>query len=224
MASFRLGWEKRANVELDVYLSKDNRMVVIHDASTKRTAGVDLKVKEDHRRPVARAGRGVFQGEGVRRRAHPVSGRGGPSDPAEAEALHRDQVRQGDPAPTAAASRRKRQAVPGRHHRLRSGNRGRIQEADRRPHLLAQGNRQGQADQAMDSPRSQAGANGQGQRSRRPGRRLRRRHRGVRPCRPRVRPEALRLDGGRSARGASGWSSWAWTASPPTARTGSESS
>jgi len=46
MASFRLGWEKRANVELDVYLSKDDRMVVIHDASTKRTAGVDLKVKE----------------------------------------------------------------------------------------------------------------------------------------------------------------------------------
>ena len=46
MASFKLGWEKRANVELDVYLSKDNRMVVIHDASTKRTAGVDLKVKE----------------------------------------------------------------------------------------------------------------------------------------------------------------------------------
>ncbi len=46
MASFRLGWQKRANVELDVYLSKDNRMVVIHDASTRRTAGVDLKVKE----------------------------------------------------------------------------------------------------------------------------------------------------------------------------------
>ncbi len=48
MASFRLGWEKHANVELDVYLSKDNRMVVIHDASTKRTAGVDLKVKESN--------------------------------------------------------------------------------------------------------------------------------------------------------------------------------
>jgi glycerophosphoryl diester phosphodiesterase len=46
MASFRLGWQKRVNVELDVYLSKDNRMVVIHDASTRRTAGVDLKVKE----------------------------------------------------------------------------------------------------------------------------------------------------------------------------------
>jgi glycerophosphoryl diester phosphodiesterase len=47
MAAVTLGWEKRANVEVDVYLSKDNRMVVIHDASTKRTAGgVDLKVKE----------------------------------------------------------------------------------------------------------------------------------------------------------------------------------
>lgn len=46
MVAFTRGWEKHANVELDVYLSKDNRMVVIHDASTKRTAGVDLKVKE----------------------------------------------------------------------------------------------------------------------------------------------------------------------------------
>ncbi len=47
MASVKLGWEKHANVEVDVYLSKDDRMVVIHDATTKRTAGgVDLKVKE----------------------------------------------------------------------------------------------------------------------------------------------------------------------------------
>lgn len=46
MAAINLGWERRANVEIDVYLSKDNRMVVIHDASTKRTAGADLKVKE----------------------------------------------------------------------------------------------------------------------------------------------------------------------------------
>ena len=47
MASVMLGWKKHANVEVDVYLSKDNRMVVIHDATTKRTAGgVDLKVRE----------------------------------------------------------------------------------------------------------------------------------------------------------------------------------
>jgi glycerophosphoryl diester phosphodiesterase len=47
MAAVKLGWAKHANVEVDVYLSQDNRMVVIHDATTKRTAGgVDLKVKE----------------------------------------------------------------------------------------------------------------------------------------------------------------------------------
>jgi glycerophosphoryl diester phosphodiesterase len=46
MASFKLGWEKGADVELDVYLTKDNRIVVIHDDTTKRTAGTDLKVAE----------------------------------------------------------------------------------------------------------------------------------------------------------------------------------
>lgn len=46
MASVMLGWEQGANVEVDVHLSKDNRIVVIHDASTKRTAGVDLKVSQ----------------------------------------------------------------------------------------------------------------------------------------------------------------------------------
>ena len=46
MASIMLGWERRADVEVDVYLARDNRIVVIHDASTKRTAGIDLKVEE----------------------------------------------------------------------------------------------------------------------------------------------------------------------------------
>ena len=46
MASVRLGWEMRADVEVDVYLSKDQRIVVIHDKTTKRTAGVDLPVGE----------------------------------------------------------------------------------------------------------------------------------------------------------------------------------
>jgi glycerophosphoryl diester phosphodiesterase len=61
MASFKLGWEKRANVELDVYLSKDNRMVVIHDASTKRTAGVDLKVKESTAEQLRQLDAGSFK-------------------------------------------------------------------------------------------------------------------------------------------------------------------
>jgi glycerophosphoryl diester phosphodiesterase len=45
-ASVLLGWQKAADVEVDVHLSKDNRIVVIHDASTERTAGPDLKVRE----------------------------------------------------------------------------------------------------------------------------------------------------------------------------------
>jgi glycerophosphoryl diester phosphodiesterase len=46
MASVMLGWEKQANVEVDVHLSKDKRIVVIHDASTKHITGTDLKVRE----------------------------------------------------------------------------------------------------------------------------------------------------------------------------------
>jgi glycerophosphoryl diester phosphodiesterase len=46
MASFTLGWKKTSAVELDIYLTRDNRIVVIHDSTTKRTAGVDMKVAE----------------------------------------------------------------------------------------------------------------------------------------------------------------------------------
>jgi glycerophosphoryl diester phosphodiesterase len=46
MASVMLAWEKGADVEVDVHLSKDNRIVVIHDASTEHITGIDLKVSE----------------------------------------------------------------------------------------------------------------------------------------------------------------------------------
>jgi glycerophosphoryl diester phosphodiesterase len=46
LAAVRLGWQQGADVEIDVHLSEDRRIVVIHDASTKRTAQVDLKVEE----------------------------------------------------------------------------------------------------------------------------------------------------------------------------------
>lgn len=46
MASVMLGWEKGADVEVDVYLSADKRIVVIHDSTTKRTGGTELKVKD----------------------------------------------------------------------------------------------------------------------------------------------------------------------------------
>ena len=47
LESFRLGWQQQADaVELDIMLSKDGRIVVIHDPNTKRLAGVDRPVVE----------------------------------------------------------------------------------------------------------------------------------------------------------------------------------
>jgi glycerophosphoryl diester phosphodiesterase len=45
LAAFRLAWEQGADaVEGDFYLTQDREIVCIHDATTKRTAGVDLAV------------------------------------------------------------------------------------------------------------------------------------------------------------------------------------
>ena len=47
LAAFRLAWQRDVDaIELDVHLSKDDRLVVIHDADTQRTCGVSLKVKD----------------------------------------------------------------------------------------------------------------------------------------------------------------------------------
>lgn len=47
LAAFRLAWQQDADaIEGDFHLSKDGRVVCIHDASTKRTADRDLKVAE----------------------------------------------------------------------------------------------------------------------------------------------------------------------------------
>lgn len=44
LAGFRLAVERGYGAELDVHLSKDGRLVVMHDDSLKRTAGVDRQV------------------------------------------------------------------------------------------------------------------------------------------------------------------------------------
>ncbi|HCE44514.1 MAG TPA: glycerophosphodiester phosphodiesterase [Lentisphaeria bacterium] len=45
VASFNLGWQQNADAcELDISISSDGRIVLIHDTGTKRTAGVDKKV------------------------------------------------------------------------------------------------------------------------------------------------------------------------------------
>jgi glycerophosphoryl diester phosphodiesterase len=46
LSSVRLAWEQGADaVEVDVHLSRDNRVVVIHDEDTKRIAGVKRVVR-----------------------------------------------------------------------------------------------------------------------------------------------------------------------------------
>lgn len=45
VASFKLAWEQKADAaELDIHLSKDGKIVVLHDPNTKRVAGLDRKV------------------------------------------------------------------------------------------------------------------------------------------------------------------------------------
>ena len=47
LAAVKLAWEKDADaVEIDVHLSKDKRIMVIHDKDTRRTAGDKLIIKE----------------------------------------------------------------------------------------------------------------------------------------------------------------------------------
>ncbi len=61
MASVMLGWEKGADVEVDVHLSKDNRILVIHDSSTKRTGKIDLIVKDTPSRELRKLDVGSFK-------------------------------------------------------------------------------------------------------------------------------------------------------------------
>lgn len=64
LASAKLAWEKGADaVEIDVYLSKDNRIVVIHDSNTARTAGARLIVSETESSVLRRLDVGSWKGE-----------------------------------------------------------------------------------------------------------------------------------------------------------------
>lgn len=63
MASVTLGWEKDADVEVDVYLTKDNKIVVIHDENTKRTAVTDVNVAETTSDELRKLDVGSFKSE-----------------------------------------------------------------------------------------------------------------------------------------------------------------
>ena len=64
VASAQLAWQQNADaVELDIYLSKDNRVVVIHDNNTKRTTGQDYKVAETSADVLRTLDAGLWKGE-----------------------------------------------------------------------------------------------------------------------------------------------------------------
>lgn len=71
LASFRLAWEQGADaIEGDFYLTKDQQIVCLHDANTKRTAGVEQVVStsslvELRRLDVGRWKDARFQGETI---------------------------------------------------------------------------------------------------------------------------------------------------------------
>lgn len=64
LVSFRMGWDQKADiVECDVQLTADGRIVTIHDSSTLRTSGVDLKVAETTSDKLRKLDVGRFKGE-----------------------------------------------------------------------------------------------------------------------------------------------------------------
>lgn len=63
VASSKLAWELGADaVEVDIYLSKDNKIICIHDSNTKRTTGQDHKVSETSSRVLRTLDAGTFKG------------------------------------------------------------------------------------------------------------------------------------------------------------------
>ena len=64
LTSFRAAIEGGSDgFELDTYLTKDNEIVVIHDASAKRTTGVDVKVKDATLEELRALDAGAWKGE-----------------------------------------------------------------------------------------------------------------------------------------------------------------
>ncbi len=64
LAAFNLGWEHKTDAcELDVYLTADDKVVVIHDKDTKRTAGTAMLVAESKAADVMALGAGAWKGE-----------------------------------------------------------------------------------------------------------------------------------------------------------------
>ncbi len=63
LAAFRLAWQEGADgIEADFRLTRDGRIVCLHDDTTKRTAGVDLAVAESTLEELRRLDIGAWKG------------------------------------------------------------------------------------------------------------------------------------------------------------------
>lgn len=61
LSSIKLAYQQGADgAELDIHLSKDGRIVVLHDADLKRTGGVELKIAETNFEEIRRAKVGAW--------------------------------------------------------------------------------------------------------------------------------------------------------------------
>lgn len=64
VASSKLAWKMGADaVEVDIYLSKDNKIMCIHDSNTKRTSGQDFKISDTDSEILRKLDVGTFKGE-----------------------------------------------------------------------------------------------------------------------------------------------------------------
>jgi len=73
VASAILAWEKGADaVECDIWLSKDNKIIVCHDASTKKTTGQNHVISKTDSRILRKLDAGSFKDEQFRREKLPL--------------------------------------------------------------------------------------------------------------------------------------------------------
>lgn len=64
LPAFREAWKEKAEgIELDIWLTKDGKIVVIHDGTTKRTTDRDLVVKDHPLEELRKLDAGIWKGE-----------------------------------------------------------------------------------------------------------------------------------------------------------------
>jgi glycerophosphoryl diester phosphodiesterase len=73
LAAFRLAWERDCDaIELDVHLTADDRLAVIHDADTERTCGEKVIIKTTRFEELENLDAGLWKGEAFRGEPIPV--------------------------------------------------------------------------------------------------------------------------------------------------------